>query len=176
MYRLYREEGLVLRSKQPRWRKIILHRQARLAPQRPNEAFRPRPVERWTEDPDADGGRGIQPRSVGDRGRTASAGEHVVEVLNRLVRQRGAPKYLFADNGAEFTGRLVDLWAEPAKVSAMRSIALESRRRDTTIVSGSTSPGPASRRITHILKRRAGRSGMNASMSIGSLRCLKRSG
>ena len=38
-------------------------------------------------------------------------GEHVVEVLNRLVRQRGAPKYLFADNGAEFTGHLVDLWA-----------------------------------------------------------------
>ena len=38
-------------------------------------------------------------------------GEHVVEVLNRLVRQRGAPQYLFADNGAEFTGHLVDLWA-----------------------------------------------------------------
>jgi putative transposase len=39
------------------------------------------------------------------------SGEHVVEVLNRLVRQRGAPRYLFADNGAEFTGHLVDLWA-----------------------------------------------------------------
>jgi putative transposase len=38
-------------------------------------------------------------------------GEHVVEVLNRLLRQRGAPKYLFADNAAEFTGQLVDLWA-----------------------------------------------------------------
>jgi putative transposase len=25
--------------------------------------------------------------------------------------QRGALKYLFADNGAEFTGHLVDLWA-----------------------------------------------------------------
>ena len=38
-------------------------------------------------------------------------GEHVVDVLNRLVRRRGAPKYLFADNGAEFTGQLVDLRA-----------------------------------------------------------------
>lgn len=37
-------------------------------------------------------------------------GEHVVEVLNRLVCQRGAPKYLFTDNAAEFTGQLVDLW------------------------------------------------------------------
>lgn len=32
-------------------------------------------------------------------------------MLNRLVRQRGAPKYLFADNGGEFTGRVVDLRA-----------------------------------------------------------------
>ena len=32
-------------------------------------------------------------------------------MLNRLVKTRGAPKYLFADNGAEFTGHLVDLWA-----------------------------------------------------------------
>jgi Integrase core domain len=38
-------------------------------------------------------------------------GAHVVQALNRLVAERGAPKYLFADNGAEFTGHLVDLWA-----------------------------------------------------------------
>jgi putative transposase len=38
-------------------------------------------------------------------------GEHVVEVLNRLVRKRGAPKYLFADNGSESSGHLVNLWA-----------------------------------------------------------------
>jgi putative transposase len=43
-------------------------------------------------------------------------GEHVVEALNRLVRQRGVPGVLFADNGAEFTGQLVDLWAYHHKV------------------------------------------------------------
>ena len=37
--------------------------------------------------------------------------ENIVEVHNRLVRQRGAPKFLFADNGPEFAGHLVDLWA-----------------------------------------------------------------
>lgn len=37
---LYREEGLVLRTKQPRRRKMIVHRQARPTPQRPNEAWR----------------------------------------------------------------------------------------------------------------------------------------
>ena len=42
--------------------------------------------------------------------------EHVVEVLNRLVRQRGAPRYLSTDNGSEFTGHLVDLWAYRCKV------------------------------------------------------------
>jgi putative transposase len=38
-------------------------------------------------------------------------GEHVVAVLNRLVQQRGAPRYLFADNGAEFNGQMTDHWA-----------------------------------------------------------------
>ena len=38
-------------------------------------------------------------------------GEHVVAALNRLVAQRQAPKCLFVDNGSEFSGRLLDLWA-----------------------------------------------------------------
>lgn len=38
-------------------------------------------------------------------------GEDVVAVLNRLVARRKAPKFLFVDNGSEFSGRLVDLWA-----------------------------------------------------------------
>ena len=38
-------------------------------------------------------------------------GEQVVAVLNRLVQKHGAPRCLFADNGAEFTGQLMDLWA-----------------------------------------------------------------
>jgi len=35
----------------------------------------------------------------------------VVRVLNRLQQQRGVPKVLFCDNGPEFTGQLMDLWA-----------------------------------------------------------------
>jgi len=34
-----------------------------------------------------------------------------VEMLSCFVQERGAPRYLFADNSAEFTGRLVNLWA-----------------------------------------------------------------
>lgn len=43
-------------------------------------------------------------------------GAHVVDVLNRLVRRRKAPERLLADNGTEFTGYRVDLWAYHHKV------------------------------------------------------------
>lgn len=38
-------------------------------------------------------------------------GEHVVTALNHLVSRRPAPKCLFVDNGSEFSGQLLDLWA-----------------------------------------------------------------
>ena len=38
-------------------------------------------------------------------------GFQVVEVLDRLARQRGKPKTLQVDNGPEFAGRMLDQWA-----------------------------------------------------------------
>jgi putative transposase len=38
-------------------------------------------------------------------------GEDVVRVLNRLKQQRGAPKVLFCDNGSQFAGQMMDMWA-----------------------------------------------------------------
>jgi putative transposase len=38
-------------------------------------------------------------------------GEDVVRVLNRAKQQRGVPKFLFCDNGSEFTSQAMDLWA-----------------------------------------------------------------
>src|SRR3546814_746480 len=99
VYRLYREEGLALRTKQPRRRKMIVHREARCKPQRPNEA--------WTLDfvhDQLSNGQKFRMLTVVDMfSREALAievgqrlrGEHVVDALNRLVRQRGAPRYLF---------------------------------------------------------------------------------
>ncbi len=34
-----------------------------------------------------------------------------MDVLNRHVAQRRSPKHVLVDNGSEFTGRLMDLWA-----------------------------------------------------------------
>jgi len=115
VYRLYREEGLALRSKRPRRRKMVVLREARYHPRRPNEV--------WSLDfvhDQLSNGQKFRALTVVDVfSREALAievghrlrGEHVVEVLNRLVRQRRAPRYLFVDNGAEFSGHLVDLWA-----------------------------------------------------------------
>lgn len=120
VWRLYREEGLALRSKRPRRRKMVVQREARCVPTRPNEA--------WSLDfihDQLSGGTKFRALTVVDvfsrEGLAIEVGqrlkaEHVVEVLNRLVRQRGAPRYLFADNGSEFTGHLVDLWAYRCKV------------------------------------------------------------
>ena len=35
----------------------------------------------------------------------------VVNVLSRSAKKGGAPKRIYCDNGSEFVGRLVDLWA-----------------------------------------------------------------
>ena len=41
----------------------------------------------------------------------------VVNVLNRIVTERGAPKRIYCDNDLEFSGRLVDLWASANQVT-----------------------------------------------------------
>ena len=35
----------------------------------------------------------------------------MVNILSRIATERGAPKRIHCDNGSEFAGRLVDLWA-----------------------------------------------------------------
>ena len=60
--------------------------------------------------PCADGGRRVQPRSAGDRGRHAPARGTRRGHLDRLVAH-DSTEVVFTDNGSEFTGRLLDLWA-----------------------------------------------------------------
>ena len=38
-------------------------------------------------------------------------GEDVVSALNEIRRERGVPKFLYCDNGSEFTSQMMDLWA-----------------------------------------------------------------
>ena len=115
VYRLYREEGLALRRKRPKRHVSAVHREARTQPTGPNEA--------WSMDFVADQlVRGTRFRALTvvdiftkeclaiEVGQSLK-GEHVVAVLHRIAMQRGAPKRIFCDNGSEFVGRALDLWA-----------------------------------------------------------------
>jgi putative transposase len=114
-WRLYSEEQLQLRSKLPRRRKMIVQRAQRIRPSRAGEAW----AMDFVSDQMADGGKFRILTVVDVYTREALAveaglrlrGEHVVEALNRLARLHHAPKFVFVDNGSEFTGRLMDMWA-----------------------------------------------------------------
>jgi putative transposase len=113
VYRLYREEGLMLRCRSPRRLKSVVSRVHRPTVTRPNEA--------WTLDFVADqlvDGRRFRALTVIDvYTRVCVAievgqslrGEHVVAVLSRLKVHRGTPRRLFCDNGSEFRSRPMDL-------------------------------------------------------------------
>jgi len=119
-YRLYTEERLQLRSKLPKRRKMVVQRNQRAVPVAANDA--------WTMDFVADQlGDGTKFRAltvvdvftrealaieVGQRLR----GEDVVRTLDWILQSRTKPKFLFVDNGSEFSGRMLDLWAYRHKV------------------------------------------------------------
>ncbi|MET3823590.1 putative transposase [Burkholderia sp. PvR073] len=120
VYRLYAEEQLQLRSKLPKRSKMVVSRRERCVPVRPNEVWRLDFVAGQL----ADGTRLRALTVVDIFSRDALAievgkrlhAEDVVSVLNRSVAQRHAPRFLFADNGSEFSGRLLDMWAYHYKV------------------------------------------------------------
>ncbi len=115
VYRLYREEGLTLRRRPRRRRQVAVHRRERTKPRAPNEV--------WSLDFVADqlaDGRRFRALTVVDvftreclaiEVGQSLKGEDVVAVLNRIRADRGTPKMLFCDNGAEFSSQIMDLWA-----------------------------------------------------------------
>ena len=117
--RLYREEGLSLRQRRGRRR----HRSVRVI-----AALPVRVNQRWSmdfmTDALADGRRFRVLNVVDDFSREcltsepgrSLTGRHVVAVLQRLIRQRGAPETIVSDNGPEFCSRAVDAWAHTEQV------------------------------------------------------------
>ena len=115
VYRLYREEGLMLRHKPRRQRRVAAARRERLQPAAANQV--------WSLDFVADqlaDGRRFRALTVVDVFTRESLaievgqglrGEDVVRTLNQISSQRGRPKFLCCDNGSEFTCQSMDLWA-----------------------------------------------------------------
>jgi len=114
-YRLYSEEQLQLRSKRPRRRKMATRRREAYRPKRPNQAW----CMDFVADQLADGTRlrlltildVFTREAIAIRVGQRLRGEDVVHECNRLVARRGPPVRVFMDNGSEFSGRLMDLWA-----------------------------------------------------------------
>jgi putative transposase len=114
VYRLYREEGLAVRTKR---RKRIAAR-ARVLLEKPT-----RPNQRWSMDFVSDvtwAGRRFRIFVVVDDFTrevlalvvdTSIGGARVARVLEQLVVERGTPEMIVSDNGPEFTGKALDTWA-----------------------------------------------------------------
>ena len=116
VYRLYCLEGLQIRAKRPRRSVSAANRQPpRSKPRAPNVA--------WSMDFVSDQtSLGLKFRALTivdmfsreclaiEPGQSLR-GEDVVRVLGDLVQQRGRPERIHCDNGSEFAGRMLDLWA-----------------------------------------------------------------
>jgi len=121
VYRLYCEEGLHLRSKRPKRRKMAAHRANRPEAKRLNES--------WSMDFVSDGlfdGRRFRSLTVVDNFSReclgiwvdqSIKGEDVVRFMKRVSWQRGIPERVFLDNGPEFIGKALDKWAYENQVT-----------------------------------------------------------
>lgn len=115
VYRLYKEEGLMLKRMKPAGkRKAARQREEKLKPTAPDQAW----SMDFVADQLQDGTRFRSLTIVDVYTREALAievgqslkGDDVVRTLNRLKLER-VPRVLFCDNGSEFTSQAMDLWA-----------------------------------------------------------------
>ena len=115
VYRLYREEGLAIRTKLPRRKRAWRYRAGRPEIVAPNEV--------WAMDFMSDAlfdGRAFRLLTIVDccsrEGlatvpRASFRAFDVVAELDRIAVLRGKPKSIRVDNGPEFAGKLLDQWA-----------------------------------------------------------------
>jgi putative transposase len=116
IYRLYREEELIVRTKQ---RRKMARRQRAMTTD-----LAVRPNQRWSMDFVSDKlaeGRSFRALTiveqytrecVGLEADRSMTGKKVTEVLERAKRERGSlPESITVDNGSEFSGRALEAWA-----------------------------------------------------------------
>ena len=114
IYRLYTEEGLMVRTK---------HRTKAAGRARVPHPVATAPNQRWSMDFMSErvaDGRWFRILTVIDQytreclcllADQSLTGEQVAQALEPVVRQRGAPRSITVDNGSEFASRVMDAWA-----------------------------------------------------------------
>jgi len=115
VYRLYKQEGLIMRAKRPRRHVTACRREEIPAAQSAGES--------WSMDFMSDelfNGQRIRLLTLVDNFTRESlaievdrsiGGQRVVEVLMNIARERSLPKTIRVDNGPEFTSKRLDQWA-----------------------------------------------------------------
>lgn len=115
VYRLYKLEGMIMRSKRPRRHVSACRRMLRAIATHPNES--------WSMDFMSDAlfdGQKIKILTLVDNFTRESlaievawrlGGHSVVAVLMKVADERGLPKSIRIDNGPEFTSKALDQWA-----------------------------------------------------------------
>ena len=121
VHRLYRAEGLQVRSRRRRKQKLVRGTERPVAPLRPNE--------RWSLDFIHDrlaSGRSLRLLTVHDdytreclwiEADTSLSGPRVTRVLDYVAELRGRPASLITDNGPEFAGLALERWAHDRQVT-----------------------------------------------------------
>ena len=120
LFRLYREEGLLVRRRRGR-KRALGTRKPKVVPSRPNECW----SLDFVSDSLADGRRFRALCIVDDFSREALAivpdfslsGVRVARELERVVSLRGKPALIVSDNGTELTSHAVLKWSQEAKVA-----------------------------------------------------------
>lgn len=115
VYRLYKEEGLIMRNKRPKRHVSACRRMERATAIKADES--------WSIDFMSDGlynGQKIRLLTLVDNFTRESlaievderlGGQRVVEVLMRVAEDRNLPETIRMDNGPEFTSKRLDQWA-----------------------------------------------------------------
>jgi putative transposase len=122
VYRLYRLEGLQIKAKRPRRHVSSAHRQPpRVRATAPDVAWSMDFVSDQTEC-----GKRFRALTIVDvftreclaiePGQKLGSAD-VVNALTAIAAKRRAPRRIYCDNGSEFAGRLVDLWAYSNQVT-----------------------------------------------------------
>lgn len=122
VYRLYSEEGLTLKKRPARRKRVAaVTRQEKVsataAQSGVESRFCVRSTCRRSPIPSPHHGGHLTPEKVLPSRRDPGLnGADVVRVLNHVKSRRGAPQFLFCDNGSEFTSQAMDLWARKNQV------------------------------------------------------------
>jgi len=123
VYRLYKEEGLQLRSKTPKRKVSAKRRESPVTAAKPNEV--------WAMDFMSDqlfDGRRIRILTVVDAFtrvspavdvRRSYRGADVVDTLERVTEQYGIPKEIRVDNGPEFISKKLRKWSKKHSVELL---------------------------------------------------------